>query len=44
MLELSDPRWKALRGGYKVSFDASVTLTNLPPSSPTLFRLRVLEQ
>jgi len=29
MLELSDPRWKALRGGYKVSFDASVTLTRL---------------
>jgi hypothetical protein len=29
VLELSDPRWKALRGGYKVSYDASAALSRM---------------
>lgn len=29
MLELNDPRWKALRGGYKVSYDASAALSRM---------------
>lgn len=29
MLPLSDPRWKELRGGYRVAYDASVTLSRM---------------
>lgn len=29
MLPLSDPRWRVLRGGYKVPYDASVALAQL---------------
>ena len=33
MLELDDPRWKTLQGGYRVPYDASIALGKLKTTS-----------